>query len=165
MWGEERQTYKYQRTGIHKKSAYHIMFMSYTKYEYNDRIEYMGNGQTVPKDATSVRFHPSVIVINNNAFNGCKSLKEVVLNNGLRKIGEYAFRDCIALQSINIPSTVTKIGYTAFHNCTSLVEVVLNEGIVSICERVFQGCTSLQCIAIPSTLKRLVLGHLVDAQD
>ena len=128
------------------------MFMSYTKYEYNDRIEYMGNGQTVPKGATHVRFHPSLLEVCNNAFNGCKSLREVVLNDGLREIGQYAFRDCIALQSINIPSTVTKIGYTAFHNCTSLVEVLLNDGLTVIGDSAFGGCSALESITIPSTV-------------
>ena len=57
-------------------------------------FEYTGKGQNVPKDVVSVRFHHSVDVVEKEAFKDCKQLKEVVLNKGLLKISEYAFRGC-----------------------------------------------------------------------
>jgi len=38
-------------------------------------FEYTGNGQIVPKDVVSVRFHLSVIVIDEKAFQNCNKLK------------------------------------------------------------------------------------------
>lgn len=43
----------------------------------------------------------------------CKSLNNVILHEGLRKIGTWAFGDCDSLKSITIPSTVKEIGYYA----------------------------------------------------
>ena len=90
-------------------------------------FEYTGNGQTVPKDIVSVRFHPNVIEVDCDAFRSCQQLREVVLNEGLREIESSAFNKCTALQSIEIPSTVIKIGAYAFSNCKNLTGIVLNE--------------------------------------
>ena len=71
----------------------------------DDVFEYTDNGQIVEKDVVSVRFHPSAIEVRNEAFKDCNKLQEVVLNDGLRDIGESAFQSCSALQRITIPST------------------------------------------------------------
>ena len=115
-------------------------------------FEYTGNGQTVPKDVVSVRFNPSVTKADNYAFSGCRSLREVVLNDGLGEIGEFAFHLCTALQRIVIPSTVTMMCECAFYDCKELREVVLNEGLQKIENRAFADCISLQTITIPSTI-------------
>jgi len=112
---------------------------------------YIGH-EEVPDNVTHVRFHQSVVEVNNEAFYFCKSLVEVVLNEGLREIGLGAFSNCTALQSISIPSTVTKIGTGAFNCCTELKEVVLNEGLREIGKNAFRNCTALQNITIPSTV-------------
>ena len=69
------------------------------------------------------------------------------MNDGLRKIGEGAFRLCdIALESITLPSTVIKIGNEAFHSCRNLREVTLNDGLQKIgrCTFAFSGCSNLR---------------------
>ena len=48
-------------------------------------FEYTGKGQRVPKDVVSVKFHPTVIEVEEEAFEDCRQLKEVVLNEGLQK--------------------------------------------------------------------------------
>jgi len=49
-------------------------------------FEYKGHG-IVPEDVTHVRFHPNVVEVEENAFRGCDKLEEVVLNEGLKTIG------------------------------------------------------------------------------
>ena len=118
-------------------------------------FEYTGNGQTVPEDVVSVRFHSSVIEVEEKAFMDCIQLIEVTLNNGLLRIGDNAFTRCSSLQSINIPSTVIKIGKTAFSGCTGLSVVELNEGLQKIGQSAFKWCQSLQSISIPSTVNEI----------
>ena len=72
-------------------------------------FEYTGEGREVPKDVTIVRFHPSVIEVEDNAFEESKQLREAMFNEGLQKIGKYAFWRCTSLSSITLPSTVTEI--------------------------------------------------------
>ena len=115
---------------------------------------YTGQGD-VPDNVTHVKFHPSVVDIDNNTpFGGCNSLVQVTLNDGLREIGNHGFY-CSKLQSITIPSTVTKIGHAAFMYCYSLREVVLNDGLLEIGGSAFSWCKSLQSIAIPSTVTEI----------
>ena len=69
------------------------------------------------------------------------------------KIGNRAFEDCVALESIVIPSTVEEICGGAFNDCTYLREVVLNDGLKRIWSRSFQKCRSLQSIILPFTIE------------
>ena len=112
------------------------------------------SGQDVPENVTHVRFHPSIVNVVDEAFQYCRSLKKVELNEGVREIGEYAFYGCKALQSINIPSTLIKIGGYAFTG-SILKDIVLNEGLTEIGDRAFQECASLQEIAIPSSITKI----------
>ena len=115
-------------------------------------FEYTGEECEVPKDVTIVRFHPSVIEVENDAFYCCKQLREVVFNERLQKIGDDAFRCCTSLSSITFPSTVTEIGVYAFAGCKNLWEVVFHEGIQKIGNCVFQLCNSLESVKLPSTV-------------
>jgi len=56
-----------------------------------------------------------------NAFENCKSLTSVEIQDGVKEIGESAFEGCTSLISVVIPESVTEIGYTAFKGCTNLI--------------------------------------------
>ncbi|KAL7523828.1 hypothetical protein ACHAXR_000349, partial [Thalassiosira sp. AJA248-18] len=115
-------------------------------------FEYTGEG-SVPKNVTRVKFHSAVTEVGDEAFLGCRKLKEVVLNEGLQKIGRRSFQRCESLDNIRLPSSVTEIGGHAFLGCSNLRDVVLNEGIQKIGERAFgRDCSSLECIKFPSTV-------------
>lgn len=68
-------------------------------------FEYTGveERKDVPKDVSIVRCHSSVTEVGHNVFREFRKLKEVVLNEGLRKIGCDSFRSC-KLTSITFPS-------------------------------------------------------------
>ena len=123
--------------------------------ESNNEFEYGDKGCVVPKDVTIVRFHPSVVEVENEAFKNCNNLREVVFNDGLQKIGSKAFYYCTSLSSITLPSTVTEIDTWAFGRC-NLRGVVLNDGLRKIGWYAFYGCsTSLSSITIPSTVTEI----------
>ena len=82
----------------------------------------------------------------------CSTLVEVVLNDGLQRIGGSAFARCISLIRIDIPPSVTVIDDFAFSYCTALEEVVLHEGLKTIGGSAFIGCRSLIHIVIPRSV-------------
>jgi len=112
---------------------------------------------------THVQFHPSVTVVNDRSFVCCR-LREVVLNEGLQKIGYKAFQNCELLQSINLPSTVIEIGEGAFDGCYNLRKVVLNDGLKTIEKAAFRS-TSLQEIVLPSTVAEIRASAFVDCRS
>lgn len=103
----------------------------------------------------------SLDTLPNNLFSGrwnwnpCIRLKEVVLPEKLKNIGNYTFFGCNMLQNITIPSTVKKIGSHAFKDCFMLKEIILPHGLKSIGVSAFRNCKSLEEIVIPGTLKKI----------
>ena len=69
-----------------------------------------------------------------------KSIKSVIIPDGVTRIGEDAFCDCSSLTSIDIPSSVTSIGLYAFRECSSLESVTIPESVTSIGYAAFLYC-------------------------
>lgn len=67
----------------------------------------------------SITIPGTVEKIETYAFNYCKNLKEVVLNEGLKEIAAEVFR-YTAIESITIPGTVKEVGWEAFAHCDNL---------------------------------------------
>ncbi len=60
------------------------------------------------------------------AFMNLSYLKEVILPNTIKEIGEGAFKYLSALQKVNIPESVERIGDYAFSGCSSLQKIDLS---------------------------------------
>ena len=54
-----------------------------------------------------------------------------------------AFVECINLETIILPESVTSIGSYAFYNCTNLAKIVIPKSVTSIGNSAFLGCQSL----------------------
>lgn len=76
------------------------------------------------------------------AFNSCKSLKEVILNEGIEMINTGSFAKC-ALESITFPKSLKTLNAFAVQNCTALKDVYINSD-VEIKGSAFSGDTSLE---------------------
>lgn len=91
---------------------------------------------------TSVSIPGCVTEIEDDAFNGCRGLKTVTIEEGnLNRIGIRAFAACYALTSINIPSTVTEIGNYSFNSCKALTRIVIPASVQSVGASAFIHCT------------------------
>lgn len=96
------------------------------------------------------------------AFQGRKSISEIIIESGLPEIEEWTFRGCEGLRKITIPGTVKKIGHLAFSGCSSLNDVILPEGLEEIYYSSFENCYNLESITLPSSLK---LMYKMDIRD
>lgn len=81
------------------------------------------------------------------------SIKTLILPDGLKSIGQDAFRNCTILTSVTIPGTVQEIALNAFKDCTSLKTVVFSDGAEKIGDTAFVGCTALQSVTIPASIE------------
>lgn len=63
------------------------------------------------------------------AFRGNQTIKEVILPDTLKAIGESAFEDCTNLEKINLPQSLTCIGNLAFAGCKLNQDIKLPENL------------------------------------
>ena len=66
--------------------------------------------------------------------------------NNCTRIGDCAFRQCIYLTSITIPSSVTSIGNGAFEDCSALTAITIPSSVTSIGDWAFSGCSRLTSV-------------------
>ncbi|MBQ4358619.1 MAG: leucine-rich repeat domain-containing protein, partial [Paludibacteraceae bacterium] len=76
------------------------------------------------------------------------SIKNVVINNGVKSIGNYAFYSRSGLTSITIPNSVTSIGSHAFSCCEGLASVTIGNSVTSIGSSPFWNSTGLTSINV-----------------
>ena len=97
----------------------------------------------------------SITKIGESAFYSCKSLKEIEILEGVKEIGNEAFRNCYALEKVTIPGSVTKIGDEAFDSCESLKEIEIPEGVKEIGKQAFEYCDALEKVTISGSVTKI----------
>lgn len=90
-------------------------------------------------------------------WKGSKSVKKVVIENGVTSIGSYAFDDCCSLTSVTIADTVTSIGDSAFAGNYSLGTVSFGENsqLGRIESQAFFSCKVLEEITLPAGVENI----------
>jgi len=86
------------------------------------------------------------------AFSSCHNLEKVIIPDSVTYIDNYAFNFCDSLKKVIIPSSVTDIGHSIFSYCDSLENITLSSSMTVISEDSFSGCSSLTSITIPSSV-------------
>ena len=102
----------------------------------------------------------SVKWIQQTAFAGCTKLESVTIGEGALYLGSSSystgvFDGCTSLKNVILPSTLINIHHYAFRGCSSLEKITLNEGLQYMGERVFDGCSALQSIVIPNSVAKI----------
>ena len=90
-----------------------------------------------------------------NTFYGCKKLEKVVLPEGLVSIN-YAFSNCEALTTVNLPKSLQTIGNETFYK-TKIQTLNLSgyTELVSIGWGAFRECSELKEVILPASLQSL----------
>ena len=87
-----------------------------------------------------------------------KSVKQVIIGNGVTTIGSSAFSDCDSLTSVTIPNSVTTIGSGAFEFCFSLTSLTIPNSVTTIGYYAFELCFSLTSLTIPNSVTTIGSG-------
>jgi predicted nucleic acid-binding Zn-ribbon protein len=95
--------------------------------------------------------------VGNRAFYNCQKLDGYLQVKDT--IGNYAFGLCIALDSVNIPSTAKKLGDDAFFSCLGLKTINYNAVSCNVMGSatlpVFSGCSGVNKLNIASDVTRI----------
>ncbi len=90
--------------------------------------------------------------IGERSFEDCK-IEEIIIPQTVSIIHELAFLGCENLEKIVLPKDLQAIKVRAFGDCKRLKKVEIPEGITEIADGLFWGCESLQSVVLPSKLK------------
>ena len=142
-------------------------------------------GENVFKDNTALQhviIPNGVIVIQNNAFEGCTGLTgdlvfpdsmiqiwdgvftgctgltgTLTFGNQLSEIGHWTFEECNFTGPLVIPDSVKQIYVAPFKNCTGFTSLTLGKNIEFFSEYAFYGCTGLTGgLVIPGTVYEIM---------
>lgn len=130
--------------------------------KYIKELEIHGNaGMNMPEQCFyDVPNIESVVIsgavdVPRDMFGKCTGLKKVTLKNGVRSIGEDAFRDCSSLEGVIFENTVLeKISDGAFWGCSALSSIALPDSVTEIERNAFFE-TGLRNIQLPAQLNKL----------
>ena len=83
---------------------------------------------------------------------GDSTITKVVLPEGIKKIGAYAFANLTALEEIVLPSTLMEIDYGAFYGCSSLQKITFSSenNLKIINQNAFEKCDLQNTIDLSS---------------
>ena len=93
-----------------------------------------------------------VVAIADRAFEKHQTLTNITVEEGVQKIGMYAFFRCPKLESVMLPDSVTELGASAFSECQQLFGIVLSGGLAKIPPSAFYRCQKLEEITIPDSV-------------
>lgn len=115
-----------------------------TVYGEENKTEQNDNNNPVEEDASHKTEHVTIdktdvpkycivdgSVVADQAYYLNSALKDVILPNGIKEIGEFSYARS-SIQTISIPDTVESICYGAFYHCDNLAEVELPESIRNV---------------------------------
>ena len=85
-------------------------------------------------------------------------LKQVIIDDGAKKILRIAFSNCRYLTSLRLPNSLTTIEFGAFSSCVALTYVIIPDSVTYIGIGSFYKCTKLVVKVITSNQNKITLG-------
>ena len=146
-WNEGNLTWKLYADGTLNISGTGAM-KDYTNYNSSDSQSPVFGNDTIK----NVVIEDGVTSIGNYAFWSCSSLTSITIPKSVTSIGDRAFYNCSSLTSITIPKSVTSIGANAFERCSSLTSITIPDSVISIGASVFEECRNLSSITLSNNI-------------
>ena len=106
---------------------------------------------TVMYDGTEYQ----VTEVADSAFFGNTAIQNVVISEGVNKIGIRVFYNATNLKTASVPNSVTSIGRNLFYGCTSLESLEFLPRITMLPVSCFNRCESLKEITMPNTISSI----------
>ena len=98
-------------------------YSSLTSITIPDSVTQLGSEILQGSCVEHISLGKNVIEVPENMAARCSSLREVVIPEGVRTIGEGAFEHCVNLVEVLIPDSVSYIAESAFNECTNLTKI------------------------------------------
>ncbi len=82
-------------------------------------------------------------------------IRNIIIEDGVTSIGDYAFSNCTELKSLKIPDSLISIGNYAFYCCRNITNLTLPDSLKSIGNYAFYCCGNITNLTFPDSLKSI----------
>lgn len=106
-------------------------------------------------DIRKVIVQDGVTKIGDYAFLRCGKLEEVVLANSVTAIGDWSFSDCDKLESFTTGSGLESIGHGAFYQCAALGNIEFPDSLKTLGQHTFYNCGAMTAVELPDGMTEL----------
>ncbi len=102
---------------------------------------------------TALMIPGNIKMINDYTFCGAGSIRNVILYDGVTKVGCSAFENCKNVTEISLPASLTEIFDKAFADCTGLKAITIPKNTESLGTGILYGCEKLQTVSCKAKSK------------
>ncbi len=104
---------------------------------------------------SELRLNSNTKFINDYALYTNRTIKNVIFNNSLEKIGKYAFYNVNSIEELTFPNSLITIDDYAFKQNTVLKTINFNQNLQYINSNAFYGCIKIRKLEFPNSLKEI----------
>ena len=117
-----------------------------------DNVSIIGRGAFANLETIeSITLPQTLIKIEDEAFWGCKALKEIVIPASVKHIGQRAFKGS-GVTRVVIEGELEYLGAEAFMQCENLTSVALLNKLHGECTKIFKQCRQLSNVDIDKSI-------------
>lgn len=135
----------------------------FTETSNGMRIDSYGGASPVVIIPATIGGKP-VVELRDSAFAN-SDVQAVVIPEGVKRIGEYAFQNCMDLQYVKMQEGLSSIGCAAFFGCTSLEKADIPEGVTCFEDYLFFDTQALKQVTIPASVTEMPGGITLQCPD
>ena len=149
--------YGYKESSGYKDICYYYQFSvpsSLKKVTVTDATQIGKGAFHKCTDISEIVLNDGITSIGDYAFYNC-GVKDFAIPNYVETLGKYAFYNCKNLQEVFIPNSVTAIGAYTFYGCNGITKLNISENVTTIGDYAFYGCSSLTVLNIPNKVERI----------
>ena len=93
------------------------------------------------------------------------SIKNVEIQNGITKIGSYAFDYGDEIITVSIPDSVTEIGDNSFDNCFKIENINIPKNLKIIGKEAFRQCNKVTSFVLPDSVTTIGGGSFMECNS
>ncbi len=137
----------------------------YVNCRLNYGANYSSSGRFYKSLFTDVIIADGIDRIGEFVFADCEKLTNITIPNSVTTIGKGTFDRCISLTTLSLPDNLTYIAEYLFYECSNLTSIVIPNKVASIGISAFAYCTSLSSIVLPPSLKTIANSAFSDCES
>ncbi len=121
----------------------------YRYHTVNNKATVVGINNPVNENKLEIKYNVTLnnlpcevdsVVIAKDGFSHPEVVENLIIGEGIKVIGDNAFKECKNLAQVELPSSLTSIGADAFNGCTKLTKLWLPSNLKAIGNNAFRDC-------------------------